>query len=311
MDELNARLEETRQVVRQRQHLLAMKKQAQESLAQSLDRQRLLRRKLDEEQNDVDRLEGLTVTNLFATICSTKNERLQKEKEELLEAVLKHDEATEAVQAGQQEVDRLIEQLKESVEAESRYEKLLETKAQAIADASGPEAERLLMLTEQIADLKSDENELLEAINAGEMAKVSLRRVAQSLDSAAGWGTFDLFGGGAISTMVKHSKLDDARSAAHRAQNDLRRFQAELHDAGTRLAVSIRIDGFSTFADYFFDGLIADWMVQSKINSARSACQSTISQTKSAIHTCWNRLHDVKRQRNAAETERREFLESR
>ena len=54
---------------------------------------------------------------------------------------------------------------------------------------------------------------------------------------------------------------------AHTAQRHLRSFQKELADADERLGVSLDIGGFATFADYFFDGLIADWIMQSKIES--------------------------------------------
>ncbi|WP_077368186.1 hypothetical protein [Anaerosalibacter sp. Marseille-P3206] len=32
--------------------------------------------------------------------------------------------------------------------------------------------------------------------------------------------------------------------------------------------IDINISSFDTFADYFFDGLIFDWIVQSKINDS-------------------------------------------
>ena len=81
-----------------------------------------------------------------------------------------------------------------------------------------------------------------------------------------------------LSTMAKHSKIDSAKQHAHAAQRQLRRFQEELVDAGQRLNVSLEIGGFSKFADYFFDGLIADWNVQSKIRKASSACSSRASE---------------------------------
>lgn len=33
---------------------------------------------------------------------------------------------------------------------------------------------------------------------------------------------------------------------------------------------------FFTFADYFFDGIVADWLVQSKINDARRQVENAI-----------------------------------
>ena len=311
LESLNARLEETRELIRRREHLQAMQREAQRVLRQDLEKQKTLKAKLDDEQEDVDRLEGLTLTNLFATVFSTRNERLQKENEELLAVKLKHDEAEEAVRDGQQEVDRLLAEIAESDGADETYGNLLEEKAGILQSADNETAARLFRLTECLADLKADEKELREAINAGETARLAISRVETALDSAANWGTFDLLGGGMLATMAKHSKIDDARFQAHQAQRALHRFQEELHDAGERLAASISIDGFSTFADYFFDGLIADWLVQSKINNARTSCRSVKAQVDLALRTCRNRLRDVAGEREAVALERQEFLESR
>ncbi len=41
-----------------------------------------------------------------------------------------------------------------------------------------------------------------------------LYAVSSTLDSAEGWGTWDLFGGGLITDLAKYSKLDEAQSAS-------------------------------------------------------------------------------------------------
>jgi hypothetical protein len=40
------------------------------------------------------------------------------------------------------------------------------------------------------------------------------------------------------------------------------------------------IGGFRTFADFFFDGIIADWLVQSKIQEARRQVEDAINQVE-------------------------------
>lgn len=56
----------------------------------------------------------------------------------------------------------------------------------------------------------------------------------------------------------------------------LRRFKRELADITIKELpeMSVQIDSFSKFADYFFDNLIFDWVVQSKINRSLESCQS-------------------------------------
>ena len=54
------------------------------------------------------------------------------------------------------------------------------------------------------------EKEKREAIEAGQRALSSLRTAEENLNSAKNWGLVDMFGGGFFSTMLKHSKMDQA-----------------------------------------------------------------------------------------------------
>lgn len=115
-----------------------------------------------------------------------------------------------------------------------------------------------------------------EAIEAGERALYSLRQAQSDLNSAKNWGLVDMFGGGFISTMVKRSKLESAQEHMRQARYDLRSFSRELNDVSTVYNLNIDIDDFLSFADWFFDGFIVDWMVQDKINSAREKVTDAI-----------------------------------
>lgn len=53
------------------------------------------------------------------------------------------------------------------------------------------------------------------------------------------------------------------------AKRHLQVFQKELKDVNVSLDLSMEISSFLSFADFFFDGLVADYLVQSKIASAK------------------------------------------
>ena len=72
--------------------------------------------------------------------------------------------------------------------------------------------------------------ELQEAISAGERALRSLQAAQDKLDSANNWGIFDMLGGGFIASLVKHSKMDEAKADMEDAKYDLKAFQRELKD---------------------------------------------------------------------------------
>ncbi len=123
----------------------------------------------------------------------------------------------------------------------------------------------------------NEERERQEAIRAGERALRSLRDAEHYLGGARLWGIVDLFGGGGLSGLLKHAKINDATKALNKAKADLRVFQKELRDVND---LDIDIGGFLTFADFFFDGVIADWFVQSKIQKARKQVADAISQVE-------------------------------
>lgn len=118
------------------------------------------------------------------------------------------------------------------------------------------------------------EKELKEARLAGQEALDCLNRAADTLKSAGNWGIVDMLGGGLISTFVKHSRMNDAEALVQQARSALKRFQKELMDVENVEEFHIETGDFLAFADYFFDGIIADWLMQSRINEAKTQVEN-------------------------------------
>lgn len=112
------------------------------------------------------------------------------------------------------------------------------------------------------------QREVREAIQAGEAALSSLNRAYEYLASAGSWGIFDMFAGGLFSSMIKHSKLDDAKDQMEDAKRKLSSFRKELRDVSEFPDFEINVDGFLKFADIWLDNFFVDWAVQSKISQA-------------------------------------------
>lgn len=121
------------------------------------------------------------------------------------------------------------------------------------------------------------EKEKREAIEAGRRALNSLSAAKENLNSAKNWGLVDMFGGGFFSTMLKHSKMDHAK-------HDLRNFSRELNDVNMAYDLHIDTGDFLSFADYFFDGFVVDWMVQDRINTAKRQVEEAIRRTESIVN---------------------------
>ena len=127
---------------------------------------------------------------------------------------------------------------------------------------------------------KTMAEEVREARTAGIRALNSLRQAQRFLDSARGWGVLDILGGGLITNLVKHSKLSDAQRCVDQARYDLDVFRRELADVNVP---DVQIDGFLSFADFFFDGFLADFMVQSRIDESRARLEDACRRVEDVL----------------------------
>lgn len=224
---------------------------------------------LQNEAADVEKLSGLSLTNLFVTIAGNKEDRLRKEKREVARAHLKHEEALKAKSDIQEAIQNLKEKLNTLPDVDRDYKEILSEKEKLIHDTNSPLTDELYAFSEHLAELQAYLVEMEEAIKAGKEVRVALADALRSLDSAANWGTWDMLGGGMITTAIKHNHMDEAKESIHSAQAKMRTFHNELLDVDQDEGWGIDISGLATFADYFFDGLISDWFVQGKIKDSR------------------------------------------
>ena len=236
-----------------------------------------------DEQSDVEHLEGRSLASFFYNVVGKKDEKLDKERQEAYAAKVKYDAAVRELKAVEYDLLRNESELSGLRGCDRRYEAVLKEKTAAVKAAGGLAAEEILNLEERSAFLESQAKELREAIQAGNAALNTTNQVLDSLDSAEGWGTWDLFGGGLISDLAKHSHLDDAQGAIEHLQSQLRRFKTELADVTIYADMQVNVDGFLRFADYFFDGLFADWAVLDRIGQSQSQMQDTKSQIVSVL----------------------------
>ena len=120
--------------------------------------------------------------------------------------------------------------------------------------------------------------EIREAIEAADVALEHLNRAQRYLDSAGSWGIWDLLGGGFLSTLVKHDKMEEAQRQLSLAKTAVKRFGRELRDVQQAVEIPLETGDFIHFADLFFDGLLSDWLVQSRIREAERQVEDAIRQ---------------------------------
>lgn len=244
------------------------------------------------EREDVEKLEGRSLANYFFQVIGKLDEKLDQERQEAYAAKVKLDAAERELSGIEADIQEIQSQLAEIRIDEAQYRESLEKKRAMLKASGTAAADQIIEIEQKIAALEARKKEIREAISAGNSARSTADCILSELESADDWNTWDMFGGGGIIThMAKHSHLDEAQDLVSELQSKLRRFKTELADIRINANMQVNVDGFLRFADYFFDGLFADWAVLDKINQSQERVRSTQRQIESVL----SRLRDMQR----------------
>ena len=231
------------------------------------------------EQEDVEKLEGRSLANYFFQVIGKLDEKLDQERQEAYAAKVKLDAAERELSGIEADIQEIQSQLAEIRIDEAQYRESLEKKRAMLKASGTAAADQIIEIEQKIAALEARKKEIREAISAGNSARSTADCILSELESADDWNTWDMFGGGGIIThMAKHDHLDSAQDQVSELQGQLRRFKTELADIRINANMQVNVDGFLRFADYFFDGLFADWAVGDKISQSMNSVSSTKSQ---------------------------------
>ncbi len=206
MTPYDARLSALHEKLLRKRQLCAERNELNAQLSQLQKTERLLRSIRTAEQEDVDKLQRVSLSSLFYSIVSQKEEKLAKEQAEAYAAAVKHDAAIQQCRTVEQRLLSVETELQTLSTTEREYEETLAQKAEALKTADPARARHCAEWRIGSA-LAAQAKELTEAERAGQEVLQKLYAVSSTLDSAEGWGTWDLFGGGLITDLAKYSKL--------------------------------------------------------------------------------------------------------
>lgn len=291
MEDINEELLKVKTKIKEKERLSKTLKHANEEKGTLKKRKDELHKVLEKEKSDVEKLESMSISNFISTISGKKLEKLEKEKRDVVSAKLKYETVKEELNDLDLYITKLENKIGELGDVESQYSRILKEKEKLLKSKRPEIANRLDRIVEEESMLIDREKELKEAMEAGYNLLTSLETAEESLDSAEGWGTWDILGGGMFSTMAKHSHINEAQAEISNVQSLSRTFHRELEDIDTYERLTIEIGSFLTFADYFFDGLLADLTVQSKIKNS----SKQVRETQNKVSTILTRLnYDLK-----------------
>jgi DNA repair exonuclease SbcCD ATPase subunit len=233
-----------------------------------------LRDKASAERKDVERLEGMSLARVLASLAGSRDERLSRESAEADAARYRVAEAESRLDAVRGELVAVEDRLAALESAPRVYTAVLGEKERYLTGSGDRRGEALLALADERGRLTAELNETDEAIRAADAAAAALSEVQEVLRSASGWSTYDTwFGGGMIASSIKHDRIDEAAQAAAVADQRLAMLRLELADIagpGLSTAAQLALGGGTRFADVWLDNFFTDLAVADRIGRPSS-----------------------------------------
>ncbi len=260
------------------------------NLSDSYARIKLLDKKLDSELKDIEALEKIGIKSLFYRTLGSKEEQLDKERQEYLDLSLHFNELKKEVELMEYEKKILTKKILELPTLEKELPILKQKRKEEILIGGMTEIKAELMLTFQNMDVQIKlKTEIGEAIREGNKCIQLLDNILNHLSNASDWGKWDMRGNDRRAGYMRKKSIDNAINILPSAQHQLNLFLREMNDLEEEnLGISLQDIHFNRFKDFFFDNLISDWIIQQRIKNTYYNIESTQSHIKRIILSLGN-----------------------
>jgi len=227
---------------------------------------------LDKEYQEFKDIDSIfTLPSIFYAVRGDRQEKLEKEKQEYLNAKLQNDKLHTEVDLMEKRKEELLLEIKGLENIEEEFQKTLKEKEKYLISLNNPTSKELINLSEKLGELEISAKETQKINQAGIEIIEILDLILSKLDSAKLWGTLDRLGSqSGVGDIMKYSKLDETKELISKTQCLLDSYGRKLKDVDLNISRAIDIGGFDTFADVFLDGWIADRFIQKKIKKSIS-----------------------------------------
>jgi hypothetical protein len=262
------------------------------------------------EQSDVDKLESFSGTRIWAMLTGKHEESLRQEELQAEAALGKAAEARARCDELEGACAEVAGHLSGYANVDAELAAAAAERERLLVAAGAPEGKRLGEIAEESGDLRGELHQLDEAIAAGQRAVASMSALEDQLGTASGWSTYDtFFGGGMISTAIKHDHMDRAAALSRDADAALRGFGRELGEVGLRgVDEALTMSDGTRFLDMWFDNMFTDLSVRSQIQSAQERTQRARADAQRMLHQVSIRRGAIVERISSLETERRQLL---
>ncbi len=269
MTDFTAKIKDLRNKVDRKNHLESMVADLGRQYTELAEKCHYLELEWNKEESDVSAIENGSITGFLLDLFGKREEKLDKERREAYSAKVKYDTASREMNMVKYDIDRYTAELSNLQNADDDYAALLKERLAYIEQNGITTGEDRLALEENLFFLENNKKELEEAVNAGHSASASASEAIQYLQKAEDLFGWDIFLDSILVDLQKHDYLDKAQKAGEQMQQKLRLFKSELADVSFSENMDVQIDGFLSFADFFFDGLFTSIAVRDRIRNSK------------------------------------------
>lgn len=298
MTDTQLAIQQTIEEIRQIDNVNRRVKESEKELSEASIILNKLSLSMDKELTDLEEMESMSMKAVFYKVLGSKEEQLEKERQEYLQASLKFNEQKDKIELLEFELGILNKKLRSKDQLITNLARLKKQRENEILNSSPQKANELLNISRTVDNNILKQRAITEALNAGKKCLATISEIISEMKNAQHWGKWDMYGGrGRQAGYRKHSSIDRAKNLANIANHELRKFMRELQESGEYVeGFQINIEGFSSFMDMFFDNLITDWIMQQKIVNSLNMMHSNHDKIARILNSIQHKLESLEQE---------------
>lgn len=127
------------------------------------------------------------------------------------------------------------------------------------------------------------ETRIEEALKVGQHTLESLHIAQMKLENVRKWEMRERFGGNVFVSIIKNMKISDIQEYIVQAKSDVLKFQIVMKSICMPEEIKKVARIFVSFADFFLDGTIEEYLLKSEVKNVREQIEDAIDLMEKVI----------------------------
>ena len=287
----DAKLQILKNRVERRAYLVPMIEELKKKKKELEARLKVLEIYVHNESIDVDNLENKTLTSVFYDIIGKKEEKLEKERAEMNEWILKRDTVKGELENINYEIEGYEGELSLLENCEKEYMDMLDERLDLIKNSGAIDADHKLILEEKILFCNNKIQKINEACEIVEKAINISNEAIDELNSAENWGEADMFGRGKLADIKKYDHIGNADILLCNLKKEISQLKLKIADINIIVDINVGLSEFSDTADWIFDNIFTASDFLDNVDLSKRNIRNAIEQIKN-IKVTLEKLRD-------------------